>query len=284
MASRFDVRATLTCVGHGQRLEACSLNVVSDRVHRVDMTKPATPKPKRTRTRPGAADATTATTVNAKQGRAAQKEGTQQRILEVARAHFERYGYDGASFRGIADEAGVAAGTVVLHFVDKRGLLHAALHDDLASVVAQGVAVESEGTIVDRLAAVVAPAYAYYACRPALSRTLLESALFADPPWRERFGAQAAAAHQRMVVLATEAKTRRELARDADPTLFATAAMSLYYATLLAWCGGGCPEPLVLFRAMVTQQLRGVAPRTSRPIAVARETTKKARRGAGRNA
>lgn len=223
------------------------------------MSKPATKK--RSRTRPAAAHATIRTVVPAMQGRAAQKEGTQQRILEVARVHFERHGFDGASFRGIAQEAGVASGTVVLHFVDKRGLLHAALHDDLASVVARGVAADVKGTIVDRLAAVVAPAYAYYARRPALSRTLLESALFADPPWRERFGAQAAAAHGRMVVLATEAKTRRELARDADPALFATAAMSLYYATLLVWCGGGCPDPLALFRVLLAQHVRGVSPR-----------------------
>lgn len=199
-----------------------------------------------------------------KRGREAQKQGTQQRILEVARVHFERHGFDGASFRGIAEEAGVASGTVVLHFVDKRGLLHAALHDDLASVVARGVAAEGKGTIVDRLAAVVAPAYAYYALRPALSRTLLESALFADSPWRERFGAQAAAAHARMAELAAEAAARGELARDADTTTLATAALSLYYATLLAWCSGGCPDPLALFRVLVTQHVRGVAPKTPR--------------------
>lgn len=212
-----------------------------------------------------------------KAGRQAQKEGTQQRILEVARAHFERHGFHGASFRGIAAEAGVAVGTVILHFADKRGLLHAALHDDLAAVVAAGVAAEAKGTIVDRLMAVVAPAYAYYARRPALSRTLLESALFADPPWRERFGAQAASAHQRMIVLAEEAKTRGQLAPDADVTTFATAVLSLYYATLLAWCSGSCPDPLALFRVLVAQHVRGVAPKTNARGAIARKTKNDAR-------
>ncbi len=196
--------------------------------------------------------------------RASQKLGTQQRILEVARAHFERHGFDGASFRGIADDAGVAVGTVVLHFVDKRGLLHAALHDDLAEVVQAGVSAEVKGTLVDRISATVSPAYAYYAKRPELSRTLLRSALFADPPWRERFGVQAAAVHQRITALVEAAKARREIDRGTDAITFASAALAFYYATLIGWCSGSLPDPLALFRHLLTQHVRATAPRTSR--------------------
>ena len=68
--------------------------------------------------------------------RGEQKEETQKRILDVARAHFERHGFEASSFRTIADEAEVAVGTVALHFVDKKSLLHAALYDDLERAIA----------------------------------------------------------------------------------------------------------------------------------------------------
>jgi AcrR family transcriptional regulator len=63
--------------------------------------------------------------------RSARKEATKARILEVAREHFERNGFEAASIRDVTDAAGVASGTVLLHFADKAGLLHSALHNDL---------------------------------------------------------------------------------------------------------------------------------------------------------
>jgi AcrR family transcriptional regulator len=193
--------------------------------------------------------------------RDAQKAETRSRVLDVARVHFERDGYEGASFRAIAKDAAVAVGTVALHFGDKRGLLHAALFDDLEAAIALCVAAGTEGSLVERLTAVMAPAYASYARRPALSRTLLESSLFASSPWRERFAGQAMRVHARVAALVEGAKARGEIDVAVDVNLFAAAAFTFYYMALIGWAQGQVDAPLGLFESLLEQHVRGALPR-----------------------
>jgi AcrR family transcriptional regulator len=195
-------------------------------------------------------------------GRQARKEGTQARILEVARLHFERDGFDGASIRAIAAEAGVASGTVLLHFSDKLGLLHAALHDDLERAIERCLAAPSRGRLLVRLSAIVRPFYAYYAARPVLSKVLLRESLLAESPWRERFTAQLTRVLARVVALLAEAKANGEIAPATDPRLFATAFSCFYYFALIGWVQGMLADPLPLFQQLMAQHLSGVAVRT----------------------
>lgn len=187
-----------------------------------------------------------------------QKEETQKRILDVARAHFERLGFEAASFRAIADEAEVAVGTVALHFVDKRGLLHAALYDDLERAIARCLSRGKRGSLVTRLTEIFEPAYEYYAERPALSRTLLESSLFAASPWKERFAEQAIRVHVRIVEVASGARERGEIAKQVDVTVLGASVFSFYYMALIGWVQGQVAAPLPLFRSMLEQHVRGV--------------------------
>lgn len=190
--------------------------------------------------------------------RVARKEETQRRILDVARAHFERDGFEASSFRAIAEDAEVAVGTVALHFEDKRGLLHAALYDDLERAIALCISRGTRGSLVKRLTEIMEPAYEYYARRPRLSRTLLESSLFAASPWKERFASQAVRVHVRIVEVALAARSRAEIASDADVTVFGAAVFSFYYMALIGWIQGQVAAPLPLFRSMVEQHVRGV--------------------------
>jgi len=191
--------------------------------------------------------------------RGARKEETQARILDVARAHFERHGFEASSFRSIAEEAGVAVGTVALHFVDKKGLLHAALYDDLERAIALCLARGKRGGLATRLTDIMEPAYEYYGWRPELSRTLLESSLFAASPWKERFAGQAMRVHVRIVEVVTAARTRGEIASDTDVIVFAAAVFSFYYMALIGWAQGQLASPLSLYRSMVEQHVRGVS-------------------------
>lgn len=192
------------------------------------------------------------------QTRQAQKEATQARILEVARAHFERHGFEGASIRAIASDAEVAAGTVLLHFTDKLGLLHAALHDDLEETIRQCLAgVPARGKILGRLAAIAKPFYGYYAARPTLSKVLLRESLLAESPWRERFTGQLTRVLTQVVVITEEAKASGELDRSTDARLFATAFSSFYYFALIGWVQGALQDPLPLFEQLMGQHIKG---------------------------
>lgn len=196
--------------------------------------------------------------------RATQKEETRQRILAVARAHFERDGFEGASVRGIAAEAGVAAGTVLLHFADKRDLLHAALFDDLAALIEAETAKRPTETLHAALVALARRFFGYYRARPALSKTLLREALLAESPWRERFTSQVARVHGYIAGLAAEAKRRGELSDAADPALLGVTFFSFYYFALIGWVQGALPDPVPLFERLLADHLRGLTPTTQK--------------------
>jgi AcrR family transcriptional regulator len=193
----------------------------------------------------------------ARQPRRARKQATQARILEIARLHFERDGFEAASIRAIAAEAGVAAGTVLLHFNDKAGLLHAALHDDLERVIAGCLAARSKGSLLVRLVGVARHFYSYYAARPKLSRTLLRESLFADEPWRARFADQVMRVTGQVAMLAAQAKSQGKLPGATDAWLLSVAFLSFYYFALICWVQGGLEDPLPLFEQLMRQHLAG---------------------------
>lgn len=187
--------------------------------------------------------------------RLARKDATQARILEVARRHFEGDGFEAANIRAIAAESGVAAGTVLLHFADKKSLLHAALHDDLEQAIARCLAAKTRGSLLARLVAVARHFYGYYAIRPKLSRVLLRESLFADEPWRTRFAEQVARVTTHVAGLAEQAKADGELAPATDAQLVSMAFCSFYYLALIGWVQGGVDDPLAFFKALMAQHL-----------------------------
>lgn len=193
------------------------------------------------------------------QPRQAQKESTRARILEVAKRHFERDGFEAASVRAIAAEAQVAAGTVLLHFSDKLSLLHASLHEDLEAAIERSLGTLGGSGLLDRLSAVVRPFYAYYAERPQLSRVLLRESLLAGPPWQQRFERQAARVLERVVQLVEQAQASGELSRALASRLVSVAFASFYYFALIGWVQGNVPQPLLLFEALMAQHLAGHA-------------------------
>jgi AcrR family transcriptional regulator len=193
-----------------------------------------------------------------------QKEATRGRILEVAKLHFERDGFEAASVRAIALEASVAAGTVLLHFTDKLSLLHATLHDDLEAAIARSLSAASHGPLLERLCAVARPFYAYYGERPRLSKVLLRESLLAAPPWQERFGAQAARVLVRVAQLVEEAKQSGEVPETTDAQLLSVAFASFYYFALIGWVQGALQDPMPLLEKLLRQHLGAQASVSSR--------------------
>jgi len=69
---------------------------------------------------------------------------TRERLITVARSHFAKSGFAGASLRAIGAEAGVDASLIRYHFGDKSGLLLATMElpvnpaEILQKVIAQG--------------------------------------------------------------------------------------------------------------------------------------------------
>lgn len=198
--------------------------------------------------------------------RARQKAATRARVLDAARAAFEARGFEATNLRDVAAAAGVSAGTVLLHFQDKRDLLHAALFDDLERTWAEARKPRSGSKsrkkplpIGAELVALAGAFFAYYEARPALSRTLLRESLFAASPWKERFTGQVGEVSVHIAGLLQAAKERQEVPASVDAQLFIATYFSFYYFALLAWVQGGHPAPLRLFDRMLAEHLRGLS-------------------------
>jgi AcrR family transcriptional regulator len=200
--------------------------------------------------------------------RAARKQATAEAVLEAARAEFERVGFEAANLRAIAARAGVSAGTVLHHHGDKRELLHAALFADLEAALQAALAALGDRPLEVELDALARGVFCYYERRPALSRTLLREALFAEPPWAERFAAQTRRVHEAIARLTTAAVARGELragAAAADAALLAAAWLSFFYFALIAWVQGGHAEPAALVGRLIHQHLEGLRPPAAPP-------------------
>ena len=187
-----------------------------------------------------------------------QKRQTRARILEAARDLFEQHGFDDASIRAIAEEASVAAGTVMLHFEDKRDLLHSALFADLEDALEQTLETIPDTQLEEQLNHVTEGMFAYYEQRPTLSRVLLRESLFAEDPWASRFTEQVGRVHARLAELFNDAIERGELAADCDTVRLGAAYFSFYYFALISWVQGAHPDPVGMVGRLVKQHLRGV--------------------------
>ena len=107
------------------------------------------------------------------------KEDKLRRIREAARRQFIANGFDDASTRQIAMEAGVALGTLFLYAADKRDLLFLVVNDGLEDVAARAAAaVKPEASLIGNLIAAFRPLYEFFAEEPDLSRLTLREMMF----------------------------------------------------------------------------------------------------------
>ncbi|MCP4933225.1 MAG: helix-turn-helix transcriptional regulator, partial [bacterium] len=72
--------------------------------------------------------------------RAQQKEETRKLIIETACTLFSERGFDKTTIRAIAQKAGIAVGTLFVHFPDKPALLAATLYEDIEQVLQTAMA------------------------------------------------------------------------------------------------------------------------------------------------
>ena len=162
------------------------------------------------------------------------KQRTRELILDAARCQFEQRGFDSTTIRAIAAAAGVAPGTIFVHFPDKLSLLVASLVDDLEAVQRRALTtMPLDVPVADQFLHFVRVGLGYWGRRPSLSRVLLKEMWFVSGAAADRLRqldhdtmalATAALAH---------ARQRGELRSDTDPELAARAMFAFYLTTLL---------------------------------------------------
>ena len=91
-------------------------------------------------------------------------------MLAAAKDLFDDIGYDAATVRMIATQAGVATGSVFTTFASKLEILQAVMEDRLDDLYAdlERVAPHLRGSVADRLCSIMAVHYAFEMRRPRL--------------------------------------------------------------------------------------------------------------------
>jgi AcrR family transcriptional regulator len=196
--------------------------------------------------------------------RAAQKASTRRRLLDAAYDLFEERGYEQATMRELAARAGVAPGTIFAHFPDKPALLVAAFETDVGRVVEQAFATLPGAELPAQLLHLSAALYRFYARRPRLSRTLVETATFLDGPGAAALTTQAQEFLGRVSQLFAAARQRGEIRRDVSPADGALSFWADYFTALVAGLRDARLGPegqLRLLRRALELRFEGLRPR-----------------------
>lgn len=183
------------------------------------------------------------------------KQQTRARLLTVARHSFEEHGFEGTTMRSVAEAAGVAVGTVFVHFEDKSDLLCSALFEALEQVLHHALHEAPPGPVRARLQHLTSTLFEHYQSRPELSRMLLRESLLATGAWRPRFAAQVQHVHEVVAGWFADDREAGTLPPAIDPALGAVAYLSFYYFALLGWIQGQPLDSVGLVDRLVAQHL-----------------------------
>lgn len=198
--------------------------------------------------------------------RAEQKLATRARILNTAKNLIEAQGYDVTTIRKIAEAAGVATGSVFVHFANKEELFYSAFYDELESMIEKAFQQLSEGpecNLEQQLTFVVRYFFETFAGRPRLYQSLLTHSLLSTGEWGGRFRAQVTRVAERLGPLYAQAQARAELRQEIAVPTAIMAFFAFYYFLLLDTTKRGFADietPLRQFSALLQQHLAGLRP------------------------
>jgi AcrR family transcriptional regulator len=198
-----------------------------------------------------------------KDGRAARRVETREKIREAAWELFTRDGFHATTTHAIAKRAGVAAGTVFVHASDKEDLLFLVMHERLAEVVDERFRTMPDGPLLDRLLYLFGGLFAMYGEHPDVAKEFVKSLPGADGPNAREMMSLTISFITRLGLLVGEAQYRKEAAPDVDPILAGQNFFALYFMALLAWIGGQATLEQALrplLHDALALQIRGLRP------------------------
>lgn len=183
-----------------------------------------------------------------------QREATRTAIVEAARVLFSERGFDETSTQVVAIAAGVAGGTVFVHFRDKGALLRAVVDGGAGAVVAAAVSVLPAVGVLRQLGSLGGSLFHYFGADRRLGRAWVQETLFDSLEDRPEGLLHRAAA------LIDSARIRGEIERAVDPRLGAATFLALTWAGLVAVLRDEVPpgQQTAVLEAQLGQYLRPV--------------------------
>lgn len=188
-------------------------------------------------------------------------EATALRIVTAATDRFLLDGYDDTTIAQVARDAGVANGTVLLHFGSKSQLATAAFTQQIADAVTNAAESLPDTDALGQLRHIAATLYEWYSSHQSIRSTLLREALFSEGPWSDRYAETVATTVSLFAAIIGDHKANGTLAADLDVGIAAEGTLADYLLVLLQGLRGtfdSAEEQADHFAALVSTRL-GVA-------------------------
>ena len=151
-------------------------------------------------------------------------------IVELAMNH----GQEPLQILSIAQKAGIATGTALTHFSDKKSLLAATLYDDLEAAFTQAFYTFSpEKPFIEILIHICSAVFYQFDKTPELSKILLRDTLFAEDEWGKRLDMVWKRSDQVGEIFLENMKASGQLREDSDCNVLARGAILIYASTLV---------------------------------------------------
>ncbi len=162
-----------------------------------------------------------------------------RRIVETAVELAEQGGFEAVRLRDVADQAGVALGTLYRRFRSKEDLLVAALEQEAEELERRSLARPPRGdSAAERLTAFFAAGTRGLCRRPNLTRAVLRAMTSGDPEIAEKVSSF----HDRMARLITAAirgeRDASERPPSEDERALALVLEHVWFSCLVGWSGG----------------------------------------------
>ncbi len=167
-----------------------------------------------------------------------------QKILASARRNIAQYGFDRATLRQVAAEAGITVSALFKHVTDKRDLIHFLFNEDLDGLTDRALAAwQPEQSFAEKVLSITEHHYRHFAKDPMLSRVLLSEILVSAPGLHlERNLEIRARLIHGLESLVAEAQRRGELTPVETPERIALQIFWIHAASLRQWLGSS-PSP-----------------------------------------
>lgn len=187
-------------------------------------------------------------------------QATAARIATAAGELFLDQGYDHTTIGQVAHQAGVAAGTVLLHFDTKSELATAAFTQQIGATVQRSrQRGSSAGDPIGDVVGLVEPLYRWYGAHQPASSQLLRQALFSDGPWGQRYNEMVQETAALFTSIVAEHQALSRLATYLDPVATGQSLLAIYLLILLQGLRGLLETPddqLEVFTALARNLLR----------------------------
>jgi Transcriptional regulator len=154
---------------------------------------------------------------------------TRGKVMDAARALFSDRGYEAATIRDIAREAGMSTGAVFANFQDKAELFEAVLTEDLGQMVADfETGARTQGPAQDRLVATLTAGYRRALDTLPMMQAVIARSWFQPAEDNARLRALCAPLREQIGQILREGVTNGDLKQDIDIELLTRTIWDFY--------------------------------------------------------